>query len=114
MLGWPGLSGSVGFAAAQLAAFAGGLAMLCVVAIVTGARLPWRDLVSAILAAALMAAVIWPLRDRSHPLATLILQVGIGGLLYGSLAIAFDIAGLRDFVAKQAVPRLTRLARLRR
>lgn len=95
ILFWPGLGGPGGFAAAQLAGLAAGLVVLCGLSAAKGARLPWRDLAGAVLAAGLMSAAVWPLRGSGAPVATLALQAAIGVAVYGALAVAFDLAGAR-------------------
>ncbi|MDB5591321.1 lipopolysaccharide biosynthesis protein [Enterovirga sp.] len=96
VLAWPGLGGAQGFAAAQLAGMACGLAVLCGMAVAAGARLPWRDLALSGLLTAVMAAALWPTRGWALPPAALLpVQVALGGGLYGALALACDLAGLR-------------------
>lgn len=110
LLLWPGLSGSSGFAALQLAAFGAGLVVLGGVAVRAGARLPWRDLGLACAASGLMTLVLWPLRGASGAIPTLLVQVTLGIAVYGALALAFDIAGSRT-VAARLGPALLRRAR---
>ena len=98
VLFWPGLGSAEGFAAAQFAGLAGGLVVLCGLAGLSGARIPWGDLAYTLVASALMAAALWPLRGIAAPLATLAVQVGTGAVLYGVLVFAFDVAGLRHAV----------------
>ena len=98
VVGWPAFASPRDFAAAQAAGFAGALLMLGAIAIATGCRLPWRDIAKAGLAAGGMAAALWPMRDLAPSASTLALQVGVGGLVYLSLALALNIAGARVFV----------------
>ena len=48
-----------------------------------------------------MTASLWPMRGFGPPLATLALQATAGAALYGLLAVAFDIAGLRRSLASR-------------
>lgn len=96
---WPGLASPAGFAVAQLAAFAAALAVLAGLALAGGARLPWRDLGGSALAALAMAAVLWPTRALHPSIVTLALQVGLGAVAYGAVALGLDVAGLRTRVA---------------
>ena len=54
------------------------------------------DLAGASLATAAMCGLTYPLRGLEPGVATLLLQAGAGGILYGLLALAFDLAGLRS------------------
>ncbi len=92
---WPGLRGATGFAAAQLAALAAGLLVLCALAGAGGARLPWRDLAGSSLASAAMTAALWPLRELAPTLLALTIQVVLGVAIYGGLALVLDIAQVR-------------------
>lgn len=96
---WPGLTGPQGFAAAQLAGFVGGLLVLTALAAWSGARLPWRDLLLAVLATAVMVGALWPTRGLASPLVTLGVQTLGGAALYAVLALALDIAGCRGLLA---------------
>jgi O-antigen/teichoic acid export membrane protein len=98
VVGWPAFAGPRDFAAAQAAGFAGALLVLGAIAVGSGARLPWRDAVMSGIAAGGMAAALWPMRDLAPSASTLALQVGVGGLVYLSLALALNIAGARVFV----------------
>jgi hypothetical protein len=100
VMAWPGLvAGSRGFAAAQLVGFAGGVFVLAMVALGSGARLPWRDIALGGVAAAAMAGALWPMRALTPSAATLAFQVAAGGLVYMALAIALNIAGARPLLA---------------
>lgn len=97
VFGWPTRLGPEGFAAAQLAGTACGLATLCALAIRSGARLPWRDLGLSAVGAAAMVAALWPVRAWALPPAALLaLQVAGGIGIYGGFVLAFDIAGVRS------------------
>ncbi|HMO31170.1 oligosaccharide flippase family protein [Enterovirga sp.] len=113
-LAWPRLPGAPGFALAQFAGLAAGFLTLLSVALVGGARLPWRDLALSALAAAAMAAVLLPTRNLGAPVPTLAGQVVAGGAVYGLLALAFDLCGCRALLAGAlARARPVRDARLR-
>ncbi|WP_375461214.1 lipopolysaccharide biosynthesis protein [uncultured Enterovirga sp.] len=98
VFGWPALAGPQGFAAAQLAGMTGGLVILAAVAVATGGRLPWRDLALSCLAAAIMAACLWPTRGWAAPAWLLGPQIVAGAAIYGALALAFDVAGARGYL----------------
>lgn len=104
---WPGLSGPAGFAAAQLCGLGAGFVTLGALAVLAGARLPWRDLAATAVSSTVMLACLWPVRLAGSPLATLVGQVALGCLVYGALAVAFDIAGIRGHAAR-LIPRRAR------
>ena len=97
---WPRLPGAPGFALGQLAGLASGFVVLTGLAIAAGARLPWRDLALSAAAAGIMALALMPLRDLGGPAMTLLVQVALGGALYGCLALAVDLCGCREIVAR--------------
>ena len=83
-------------AIAQSAAFVTALALTGVVALRTlPAWPPLRELGSVVLAAAVMALVVWPLRNRLPALPELLLQVGLGGLAYAVVILACDVGRWR-------------------
>ncbi|TDR87147.1 lipopolysaccharide biosynthesis protein [Enterovirga rhinocerotis] len=104
ILAWPRLGGSVGFAAAQIAGVAAGLAVLLALAIADGARLPWRDFAVAMGGAAAMTLLLLPTRGLFAPVTALLVQVAAGGGVYLALALAFDLAGCRTLL-RQALNR---------
>lgn len=110
---WPGLDTPRAVAGAQLAGFAGGLAVLVGTALAAGARLPWRDLGSVTLACAVMAAGLFAWRDWHPGMATLALQVAAGAAIYGAVALALDLAGARELAlgrlrhGRRALPDVT-------
>jgi O-antigen/teichoic acid export membrane protein len=61
-------------------------------------RLPWRDILMAGLACAVMALCLAPVR-RLDPVPALASSLALGVLVYGAFTWAFDIAGLRSLVA---------------
>ena len=93
----PGVLGPIGVAFAQLAGLATALACLGLAAQRAGLRLPGRDLLTCVLATAIMVAAILPLRNIAPALA-LPAAVALGALVYATLAYAFDIAGLRGII----------------
>ena len=109
---WPGLAGPEGFAMAQLAGVGLGCVALGAAAMASGAALPWRDLARAAAATAVMVAAVWPLRHLASPAVTLAIQVALGAVVFGALALALDIAGGRGF-ASRLRPRLGLAARTR-
>ena len=98
-------------ALAQSGAFVAALATLSLIAALSKPQWPrWRDIALAVLATAAMAAALWPLRGREPGFVTLVLQVGLGVLVYGALVLNFDIAGLRTMLAERLRPLLARLS----
>jgi len=93
-------AGAGGYALAQLAGTILALVLTAAMAVAAGARLPWRDVAVAGVAAGIMLAAILPLRDASGPLATLALQVACGGAVYGGLALLFDLCGARALLRR--------------
>jgi O-antigen/teichoic acid export membrane protein len=106
----PGPTTPLRFAAAQSAGF---LTVLLVTAYVALRSLPtWpppRDIACVLLASLAMALAIWPLQGRLPPLLELVLQIGLGGLVYGAVILACDVARLRTglrlrWLARKARP----------
>jgi O-antigen/teichoic acid export membrane protein len=94
-----GLAASLGpmaYAAGQAAAF---LVVLIVMGVAALRALPvappWRDCALVVLAALVMAAVIWPLRDRFAAPLELTLQIAIGAVVYGAVLLGCDVARCR-------------------
>lgn len=56
---------------------------------------PLRELGLVILAAAVMAIVVWPLQNRLPALAELPVQIGLGGLAYAAVILACDVGRWR-------------------
>ena len=54
-----------------------------------------RDVAFAVVATGGMVAVLSPLREMTPGILTLLLQVSLGVVAYGSLTLIFDTAGLR-------------------
>jgi O-antigen/teichoic acid export membrane protein len=61
-------------------------------------RLPWRDIVMAGLACAIMALCLAPVRHL-EPVPALASSLALGILVYGAFTWTFDIAGLRSLIA---------------
>ena len=57
------------------------------------------DILSTLVATAAMAVVVLPLRAQTPGPLVFVVQVGLGGLVYGAVAYALDIAGLRTKIA---------------
>lgn len=96
-LAMPASAGAVGYAVALSAALGSGLLALIAAAGLLGASWPApRDLFATLLGAGAMAACLLPLRALPPGLATLLLQVGLGTLVYGGIVALFDLAGLRS------------------
>ena len=67
-----------------------------------------RDVIVTLAACAAMVAVDLPLRGLAPGLATLLLQIAVGGGAYVATAAAFDLAGLRSLVAPRLVARFAK------
>ncbi|PTM38838.1 teichoic acid transporter [Bosea sp. 124] len=92
-------SGALVYAGAQSAAFLSVLAITAVAALRTLPVLPPpRDCGAILLAVAAMAAAIWPLRDRFAAVPELLLQVVLGGLVYGAVILICDVARWRTLL----------------
>jgi O-antigen/teichoic acid export membrane protein len=98
LLAWPGAIGALGMAAVQAIALGAGLLAITALAVSARAVLPWRDLAFAAFGAAIMGAVLWPWREALPPLPGLLAQVLVGCLVYGAVALVFDVAGARSAV----------------
>lgn len=101
---WIPRYGTLGAAYATLVAYAASLGLGVVIArrIIRFPRFH-PDLYKVGVAAALMGASIWPMRN-ARGAAALTYQVGIGAAVYGSCLLALNVAQLRD-TAKQALRR---------
>ncbi|MDX7952238.1 lipopolysaccharide biosynthesis protein [Lichenihabitans sp. Uapishka_5] len=94
--GWPASGDAAPYAHAQVIALGVGLALLAAWACrVAPVRLRSRDLVGTGVATAAMLAACGPLTGFDPGVATLVVQVGVGGVVYGVLALALDLCGLR-------------------
>lgn len=92
----PGAAAPATIAIAQSAAFVTALAVTGAVALrALPSWPPLRDAGCVVLAAALMALVLWPLQSRSPALAELLLQIGLGGLVYAAVILACDVGRWR-------------------
>ena len=93
----PAGAGAIGYAVALSAALGAGLLALVAAASLVGASWPApRDLAVTLLGSLAMAGAVLPLRGMEPGVTTLLVQVGLGALVYGGLAAAFDLAGLRS------------------
>ncbi len=99
LLAWPAATGALGIAAVQAIALGAGLLAITALAVSARAILPWRDLGLSALGAAIMGAVLWPWREALPPLPGLLAQVLVGCLVYGAVALVFDVAGARSAVS---------------
>lgn len=106
LLLWPNLVEPAEVARVQAGALAVALAVLLVLAVASGVRLPWRAIGVTLGSAALMSATLWPWRSALPAAAELPLQVAAGALVYGGLALAFDLCGVRAaFLQRVALAR---------
>jgi hypothetical protein len=55
-----------------------------------------------------MALAIWPLRNQLPPVLELILQIGLGGLVYAAIILACDVARWRTGLRLRWLARKTR------
>jgi O-antigen/teichoic acid export membrane protein len=97
------------FALAQSAGALAGLAALF--AMLAWLEPSWpkpRDLIVTLAACAAMVVVDLPLRGLAPGLATMLLQMALGGGAYVATAAALDLAGLRSLVSPQFVARFTK------
>ncbi len=86
-------------ALAQTGAFITAMIVLVVFAAFGNARWPRvKDLTLTLISTGLMCAALMPLRNMTPGVITCALQVIAGGAIYGGMALAFDIAGLRTAV----------------
>lgn len=110
-LAMPANAGAVGYAVALSAALGTGL--LALIAAASLVRASWpapRDLTVTLLGSLAMAAALLPLRGMTPGLATLLLQVALGTLVYGAFVAAFDLAGLRGLALDHLPARWRRRA----
>lgn len=99
IFGWGAAGGPERFAWGQAAGFIAAL-------VVTGwvglrqlpVRPPLRDIALLLVANLAMAVAVWPLAGRFAPAPELVLQVGLGVVVYGGLVLAFDIARCRTLL----------------
>lgn len=96
----PDLIEPAAIARVQLVALAAAVLVLVGLAARAGGRLPWRDAAVSLGSAGIMTAALWSWRTAFPPLPGLLLQVGAGGIVYGALALAFDLCGARTIVAR--------------
>lgn len=83
-------------ALAQSGAYLAALAALVGFAALAKPRWPSaRDFLAIAVALAGMCAALWPLRGLPPGAATLLAQIAVGVAVYGALALALDVAGLR-------------------
>ncbi|WNJ89056.1 lipopolysaccharide biosynthesis protein [Bosea sp. 685] len=95
-LGLAATLGPAAYAFGQTAAFLVVLAVMATAALrVLPVLPPLRDCVLVVLATAVMAAVIWPLRRQFSAPVELALQVTVGVAVYGTLILACDVARCR-------------------
>lgn len=93
-------------AEAQLIGMVAGFLAVVGFAVWQGAQWPRpRTLLLICIATAAMVAAVAPLRGMTPGLLALLTQAGVGAAVYGGLALAFDIAGLRGMAA----PRVKRI-----
>lgn len=108
----PGAATSLRFAAAQSAGFVAVLLITGFVALRSLPKgLPLRDMACVLLAGLAMALAIWPLRGSLRPLPELVLQIGLGGLVYGAVILVCDVARWRTGLRLRWLARKASLAR---
>jgi O-antigen/teichoic acid export membrane protein len=90
--------------ASRLAVAQSGAMLLALMVLVGFASRAWRhwpptrDLAVIVFGNALMSALILPLRERDPGLATLVLQVSAGAVVYSTVVLGLDIAGLQSLM----------------
>jgi len=93
----PRTADASGLAIAQAAALVAALLALVCLAVRTQPKWPApRDVVAILLASGAMTAVLLPLNARPVGLATLLIQVLMGGVVYAAAILVLDAAGLRS------------------
>jgi O-antigen/teichoic acid export membrane protein len=93
-------SNAFGLALAQSGALFIGLVCAIIFAALTEPVWPSRrDIFGAAFAALAMAFVLWPLREWRPGLMTLLIQVALGGAVYAGIAIALNLARVRERLA---------------
>lgn len=98
--------GAHGFAWAQLVGYGAALALIFVASLAMSRVRPSLPDIARILAAsAAMTACVWPLRSASPSFLMLTLTVLIGVAIYGVIALALNIAGLRDLATAKLAAR---------
>jgi O-antigen/teichoic acid export membrane protein len=102
-------------ALAQCGAYVVALAALVAFAARTAPQWPRpRDMLAALAATGMMILAVRPLADLTPGIATLLLQIGVGGIVYCGATLVFDIAGLRGIALALLRPLMARvLARAR-
>ena len=95
-LAMPARVGAIGYAVALSGALGTGLLALVGAASIVRAAWPApRDLALTLLGSLAMTMALLPLRGLAPGAATLVLQIGLGTLIYGGVVFASDLAGLR-------------------
>ncbi|CAH1653485.1 Oligosaccharide flippase family protein [Hyphomicrobiales bacterium] len=95
VFGWPATP--AGIALAQSAAFVTAFAVIGAVALhVLPSRPPLREIGCVVLAVGAMALAVWPLQNRLPALPELLLQIGLGGLVYATVILACDVGRWRS------------------
>jgi O-antigen/teichoic acid export membrane protein len=98
----PGLFGPAGVAVAQVVGFASATAVVAGLALrASPTALPWRDLALTVAATLAMMLAVMPLRQLQPAGLALAASAGLGILIYGALAYAFDIASLRAIMQRR-------------
>lgn len=101
----PAANDASSYAMAQSAALAVGLLALLLFASRLDPVWPrFRDVALPVLATVLMVAAVGPLRGMRPGFVTLVIQAGSGMLVYGTLSLLFDIAGLRVLILSRLRP----------
>jgi O-antigen/teichoic acid export membrane protein len=105
----PAGAGAAGFAVAHsIANWAGLLTLIALLFTLEPMRPRARDMLGAGLATAAMLAAGWPLRGMAPGVFALALQIVVGAGVYGVVAFALDVAGLRRLVWPRIAGKLRR------
>jgi O-antigen/teichoic acid export membrane protein len=97
----------VDFARAQSFAYGAGLLAALLLALSQMRVLPsLRDVAATVLAAAVMAMAVWPVRGMEPGWLPLLLSVAAGGAAFGAVILLMNAGGLRSKVARRFRPAL--------
>lgn len=100
----PGTSGRHGANATSAGFIAATLLMILLASRLAPIRVPWTDLARTAAATLALALALLPLRSLPPGFTTLLLSCVAGGLAYGFVAVALDIAGLRGLIRARLRP----------
>ena len=106
MLVLPHSADASSLAIAQAGAF--GVALIALILFASSSNPVWpklRDLLGIVAGTGAMFAAVWPLYDMKPGVATLVLQIALGGAVYGAFTLALNLAGLRTMITDRLAAR---------